>query len=707
MSYHNRGSSSTSSTPSTTSTARQNTTNVQAQVAPPGFHYMPDGTLMSDAQHAALYNAPPVVTVATPVVPVAPLAPLAPPPVVNTIATTKVIKNFNINLSNLPAVRSVRNFVINGNQGAMFSLEIKNEDNYYYNFNTKLFQVSRSRLDKKIITAGGYKNSISFPAVTDDDQYDIYLYSESGTTHNSYEEVRFADGTIDINLSKGSNSYLMQKVIHQYATDLQLKLDVNQILYVDQTNPNISSSSEITFSTHGRGAIKPSLSFSLPFSVSSLSKSFQITKQPNINDIFAYNRFIISDPEALPGEDIYPAISNTDTVNGAIVGGGSVIKVVMDANVADKLVVGDKITAAVATDTVNGAVSSGVKVVMDNNVAGKMAIGDRITGTTFLTSNLVTVAALNPDGDNVKEFSMSEAVALGDGITLTFSPKCNRSLTTVAVLNPDDDNVKEFSMSQNVGFVDGVTLSLSNQKNKRWALNTVVGLSAGQSILIDEAIAVDNNTVANSLISNYQDTITLFEGTEQEQTIIKNKAKAIDAKGQKPTITKGELDIQLGSVIFSKQQPLLFKSGTYNIGGFGNNNINAATGYSLSITNLAIIPTPITVTTTATVHDSAVIPVTSVNGVIDNITTVSGLGINPGLANPTIVSRSVTSGAGNITLDNIQNLEKGVVLTLAGSSQTVTITGDIEISTAPTSQPAAHNVARTLYFDLDKLVAIL
>ena len=94
MSYHNRGSSSTSSTPSTTSTARQNTTNVQAQVAPPGFHYMPDGTLMSDAQHAALYNAPPVVAVTAPVVPVTPL----PPPVVNTIVTTKVIKNFNIKL---------------------------------------------------------------------------------------------------------------------------------------------------------------------------------------------------------------------------------------------------------------------------------------------------------------------------------------------------------------------------------------------------------------------------------------------------------------------------------------------------------------------------------------------------------------------------------------------------------------------------------
>ena len=702
-----------STPPPSPSSARQSAANVQAQVAPPGFHYMPDGTLMSDAQHAALYNtAPPVTPIAAPTTaaiitsPPPAVAPILATPTTGTATAVKAIKNFNINLGNLPASKSVRSFIITGDQGAVFSLEIKNEDNHYYNFNTQLFQVSVSRLSKKTIPSGGYRNSIYFPAVTDDDQYDIYLYSESGTIHSEYQEVRFGDGTVDINKSQGSNSYLMQKVIHQYAADLQLKLDVNQILYIELTNPNVNSSA-ITFSTHGRGTTKTTSSFSLPFSVNSLSTAFQIIKQPTISDIFAYNRFAIGDAETLPGENAYPTVSNTDTVDGAITGGGSDIKVVMDTDVADKLVVGDKITAAVATDTVDGAVSSGIKVVMDNNVAGKMAIGDRITGTTFLTSNLVTVAALNPDGDNAKEFSMSEAVALDDGATLTFNPKCNRSLTTVVALDPDGDNTKEFSMSQNIGLVDGVTLSLSNQKNQRFSLSTVVGISEGQSILVDETTAAINNTVANSLVSKYRDTTVVFEGTEQEQTIVKNQAPAIDYKGQKPTITKGELDIQPGSIVFSNQQPLLFASGTYNIGGFGNNNIKAATGYSLSITNLKITPTPITVTTTSAVNDSAVIPVTSVNGVIDNITTVSGVGINSAVASPTIISRSVTSGAGNITLDSTQNLEKGITLTLSGSSQTVTITGDIQMTGSPTSQPTAHNVARTLYFDLDKLVSIV
>ena len=38
----------------TTSTAaRQSTTNAQGQTAPPGYHYMPDGSLMADSDMLA------------------------------------------------------------------------------------------------------------------------------------------------------------------------------------------------------------------------------------------------------------------------------------------------------------------------------------------------------------------------------------------------------------------------------------------------------------------------------------------------------------------------------------------------------------------------------------------------------------------------------------------------------------------------------
>ena len=66
----------------------------------------------------------------------------------------KIINNFNLDLSDLPAATETRNFSIQGTYGAVFSLEIKNEDNYYYNFTTNLFQAAKARLDNKTITGG-------------------------------------------------------------------------------------------------------------------------------------------------------------------------------------------------------------------------------------------------------------------------------------------------------------------------------------------------------------------------------------------------------------------------------------------------------------------------------------------------------------------------------------------------------------------------
>ena len=54
--------------------------------------------------------------------------------------------------------------------------------------------------------SGSYNGIVRFPAVTDDDQYDIYLYAIPGTKHAPYTEVRFGDGSIDANNSTGSNS---------------------------------------------------------------------------------------------------------------------------------------------------------------------------------------------------------------------------------------------------------------------------------------------------------------------------------------------------------------------------------------------------------------------------------------------------------------------------------------------------------------------
>jgi hypothetical protein len=121
MSYHN--------TSSPTANAQRLAINAQGQQAPAGYHYMPDGTLMPDTEHGVIPD--------------------------------KVIRNFDLDLSDLPYASEVRRFTISGDNGAQFILEIKSGSNFY-NFTTNTFQAAASRLEKTI-GSGGYENSITFP----------------------------------------------------------------------------------------------------------------------------------------------------------------------------------------------------------------------------------------------------------------------------------------------------------------------------------------------------------------------------------------------------------------------------------------------------------------------------------------------------------------------------------------------------------------
>ena len=558
------------------SAARQSATNAQGQTAPPGYHYMPDGSLMLDSEHARLYSA-------------------------------KIINSFGLDLSDLPAASETRNFIVSGTNGAVFSLEIKNEDSYYYNFTTKTFQTAKARLDNKTISSGIYRGSITFPTVTDDDQYDIYLFAEAGTKHATYKEVRFGDGTIDINSSIGSSSLLIQKVIYQY-TDLTLTLAA----YNTTGAFTIGSLVNDTF-TISRGKNRGKV----PFTISCTSgsgASFKVIKQPTSDDVLSFlTPTVGSDPETLPGEDIYPAVSNTDTVDGAV--------------------------------------SSGVKVVMDTNVADKMVVGDKITGNTALNAAIVTVAALNPDGDNVKEFSMSEAIGVADGLTLSFS----------------------------------------NQKNHQWPLDSVNKITSGMIVV------PGTNVTAGTRVGGYRDTITIHEDTDLERKIVINSAPPVDTKNQPPTVVEGLVTVQTGNVVFNKQQVLALAGDAMKIGGYGTDQILNVHGYEIKFTDLAIALTAVTTTTTAASSSSTSVVLTARDGILNGTSTVSGIGIDPEAVAPTVNSGASAAGAGTVVLSAAQTLESGITLTFPGAGKVATITGYIEIVKAGTADA-------TLRFDVEKLL---
>ena len=596
----------------------------------------------------------------------------------------KFILGFDLDFSNINSDGEVRDFTIIGDDGAEFMLEVKdNTTNYYYNFISRTFGSSKASLHGEIIRVN-YTNSITFPAVTgSSDKYDIYLYAKPGTRHAAYEEVRFEDGSLDINSSNGSNSLMMQKVLYQYG---------NLSLSITGYSPNSTVTG--TFSRTNlfveRGKSKDVTSFSI--TATALPSSFyRILKQPETTDLLSLTSVTIgADPEDLPGENIYPTATSAftgDDVNGAVTS-GSVVRI--DGSTSANIKVGDKITAATTTGTVNGAIAEGTIVTLDEDAATLMAVGDQVTGTTFSDSNLLTVTVVGTGG-NAKRFTVSEATAFDDGATLTFSSKVNRETTTVTVVGTSDVDT-DFTMSQAIQFRDNQPLTFTSRRNKRWPVDNVLKISTGDLIVEGDSIT------SNSTIANYEDEITVAANTDRERKIIKNSASAIDTKSNVATIVDGVKTTQAGSVIFNNQQALGLGGKTISVINYGEDSISKAYGYDVLFTNLSVSLTPITTTTTSSVSNSTTVPVASVNGIMPSTSTISGIGIDSYSADPTVQSRSVTSGAGDLILSAAQTLESGVTLTSSNAGQVATITGNIEILKGGTE-------GQTIYFDLERLLS--
>ena len=681
MSYH-----------STSSTAtRQSTTNAQGKTAPAGYHYMPDGSLMLDTEHARLYGS-------------------------------KIIKSFNLDTSDIKESGERRIFTVLGDKGAVFSLEIKEGVNYY-NFETGLFQTAKTKLTNASIGRNSYKGSISFPKVAAGVQYDIYLFTENSTKHAEYKEVRFLDNSIDINSTTGSNSNLIQKVIYQ-------TLDVTLTLAGYSPNGTVTGTMGTQVITTSRNASLSTIPFSFIVTTGT-SNTLAINKQPVSSDVMA---FVTATPGAIPldieGEDTHPAVTQTDVVDGDF-SAGTTHLIVMDTNVSSKMLVGDRVTIATTalTDTVDGAIAGSPRVVMDNNVVTKMAVGDRITivfdtdiasgAKRYLDTNIVTVTALDPDGDNAKEFEVSEKIHLDDNVELTFTSKLNREVITVAALNPNGDDAKEFSMKDtsgnnaNVGILDNTTLSFSNQRNYRWSFDNIYNLTAGMKQLIKKTDLSVTYFTAQPTIKEYLTQTTINEGQPDEYKVDIVRIPALEPAGTATTpstpvttrdgTTKVETIAQTGNVTFSEQALLTFGGGANaTIFSYGTPEIDRLTGYDVEFTDLAVALTEITTTTTAASAGGSSTSVVIANriGISDNISSVSGIGIDSSVANPTVASGAGTvTGAGTIVLSAAQTLESGITLTFPGAGSVATITGDIKIN-------KAGNENVVLRFDVEKFLTM-
>ena len=213
-------------------------------------------------------------------------------------------------------------------------------------------------------------------------------------------------------------------------------------------------------------------------------------------------------------------------------------------------------------------------------------------------------------------------------------------------------------------------------------------------------ITHSTNLTADTTVADYLDTTTVFAGTEQEKVLVNVSLPAIDTLGLKPVITRGEITTQAGTVIFDKQQKLALAGDALRIGGYGEIEIQRLHGWEVAFSDIKVELTPVTTTTTGAVSSSTSVPVAERAGILDDVSTVSGIGIDASVTAPTVdTGAGAVTGAGTLVLTAAQTLESGITLTFAGAGTIATITGNIEIL-------KAGSYGATLSLDVEKLLSI-
>jgi len=444
----------------------------------------------------------------------------------------KVITGFDLDLSNLNVNGEKRSFTISGDNGAVFTLQILNEDGHYYNFSTGAFAAAVNGLLNKTIN-GNYTGVISFPKVGDDDHYDIFLTAGENTRHADYIEARFADNTIDLNSSIGSDSALLRKKILQY-TDITITLSA-----VSPNQLTAWGSISVTTDTFvgGRYSSLGTQSFTVVVTAAA-ARAAKIDRQPTPNDLMAWVARTMGAPLAIVEEDI--------------------------------------------------------------------------SGSTYYRGNV--------------------------------------------------DNI--------------------------------YGLKNGM-------VPLGTNVTAGSYIGPYYTTVTTPTedgGTEEVKTV---EVPTIDPAGNTPTVTGGVVTAQAGTVTFNQPQEAALEDDAIRFAAHGSSNIESIyNGLKVSVSNLKAELTAVTTTTTSAVSNSATIPVAETAGIYPNFTTMGGIGVAEGSADPSITARSATSGAGNLTASAAQTLESGQTVNLNGASRVITITGDITFE-------SIGNASTTIYFDLERFTSVV
>jgi hypothetical protein len=636
--------------------------------APSGFHYMPNGKLMSDAHHINTYGY-----------------------------IEKTLGGIDISTKDINYLGESRSFTVNGEAGSFFSLEIYDDSNNYYNFTTDAWSSTKTRLSRVKLDSSGYRGSITFPELG---------FVDATCDYNNDPTITHDDdnGAIEAGMLVTGDGIPDDATVSSVTSDTAFELSVS-------TTGGANTNSELRFSklkTYTINLIAETV-FNVKTKHSKSVESRHVDNSVNINGSKGSNSNILKNiiyqdvEKKLYLSCIAPSLystKNTFTTSGSTFGTDIVFT-------SAGLQVGDNIVFS-------GTTSDDWVLVTKVNPNGDNANEVRINKSISMSGGVVVTAkpawnGVTPHSSNSTTGRDAISISSGQDISISFSINVIAPPGR-ALIATDQPTLEHLCAFTTIEFGAAALPILGEDTSSdtvfhRWPVNNVALLAEG--MILDPSQVSGSNTTTPARISPYKtlvDTQEIFQDEYNYQARSSqipgilipgvdtgnNDASAIDRNGRLTAIP--------GNVIFNVQQLDALKDDNVRIFGYGSQ-ISSITGMEVSLSNLNIEFTQVSTTTTAASSASTTIALTQVDDIVVG-SEVRGVNINSAVANPTVTYKNKLNGAGNVTVSSAQTLEDGQTLFFDGPSGSAVITGTITVSNMAIN-------STSLYFDLEKFIDIV
>ena len=387
-------------------------------------------------------------------------------------------------MSPMPSAVTTRDFTVEGDPGAVFTMTVTNEDDHFYNFSEDAgvalaFSATPANLKAKTINETGvYTGSIQFPAITDDDHYVITLY---------------ADGSSNTALNKSlSNNeiYILPRIQKYHDTTVTFAVASAGSSGTYTTNPPASN---VTF-TRPSYLVKESNreTKAISWSVALGSSQFIIARQPIASDFqFTTTKTTYSDNSGTSIEltDISGLAVNM-SVTGTGIAANSVIREIIpgylnanksydDTNIYD-------IPLATTTD-LNG------NEIISQNTGGTIVINNSSTWGAAATLTFTGKGSSHSKTFNNTAFSIKNLALSIDPVVTTTDAVVSNS-TTIPITSTNGIKAADTVLMTGIGVTDSSP--------------HVDSVSAGVSVTVSSNQTIENGQTVTFTGSSRSATIT-------------------------------------------------------------------------------------------------------------------------------------------------------------------------------------------------------